>query len=206
MRAGRVLFVTYLLLAIWSLLLVYSTSYGVAVMRYKVEPSYFFNRQLLFYGLGFLGLLVCSRINVQLFYLRRTLRILAGSLLGLLLLVLLTGSAANNAQRWLSIAGVTFQPTEMVKLLLILVIATVFLKKGCGVRVQYWLLGFLFLTVGLVFLAAGSWHCTDFRCYWGRFVFNERSWPHTPCASCNLDFWSLITCSNADLLLSPRLF
>lgn len=129
MRAGRVLFVTYLLLAIWSLLLVYSTSYGVAVMRYKVEPSYFFHRQLLFYGLGFLGLLVCSRINVQLFYLRRTLRILAGSLLGLLLLVLLTGSAANNAQRWLSIAGVTFQPTEMVKLLLILVIATVFLKK-----------------------------------------------------------------------------
>lgn len=48
MRAGRVLFVTYLLLAIWSLLLVYSTSYGVAVMRYKVEPSYFFHRQLLF--------------------------------------------------------------------------------------------------------------------------------------------------------------
>ncbi len=41
MRAGRVLFVTYLLLAIWSLLLVYSASYGVAVMRYKVEPSLF---------------------------------------------------------------------------------------------------------------------------------------------------------------------
>lgn len=59
---------------------------------------------------------------------------------------------------------------------------------------------------GACLLAAGSWHCTDFRCYWGRFVFNERSWPHTPCASCNLDFWSLITCSNADLLLSPRLF
>lgn len=129
MRAGRVLFVTYILLAIWSLLLVYSTSYGVAVMRYKVEPSYFFHRQSLFYGLGFLGLLICSRINVQLFYRRRTLRLLAGSLIGLLILVLLTGSAANNAQRWLSIAGVTFQPTEMVKLLLILVIATVFLKK-----------------------------------------------------------------------------
>lgn len=53
MRAGRVLFVTYILLAIWSLLLVYSTSYGVAVMRYKVEPSYFFHRQLLFMGLVF---------------------------------------------------------------------------------------------------------------------------------------------------------
>ncbi|MBC2273011.1 FtsW/RodA/SpoVE family cell cycle protein [Listeria welshimeri] len=152
MRAGKVLFVTYLLLSVWSLLLVYSTSYGVAIMRYKVEPSYFFDRQLIFYGLGLLGLLLCSRINVKLFYRRWMLRMLVGSLLGLLILVLVTGSAANNAQRWLSFAGVTFQPTETVKLLLILVIATVFLKKGCGARVQYWLLGFLFLTVGLVFL------------------------------------------------------
>ncbi|EKY3941695.1 TPA: FtsW/RodA/SpoVE family cell cycle protein [Listeria innocua] len=152
MRAGRLLFVTYLLLAVWSLLLVYSTSYGVAIMRYKVNPSYFFNRQLLFYGLGLLGLLICSRINVKLFYHRVTLRILSLGLLGLLVLVLVTGNAANNAQRWLSIFGVTFQPTETVKLLLILVIATVFLRKGCGVRVQHWVLGFLFLTIALVFL------------------------------------------------------
>ncbi|MBC1420312.1 FtsW/RodA/SpoVE family cell cycle protein [Listeria seeligeri] len=152
MRGGRLLLITYLLLAVWSLLLVYSTSYGVAIMRYKVEPSYFFNRQLLFYGLGILGLLICSRLNVKLFYHRYTLRILAGTLLGLLALVLVTGSATNNAQRWLSILGVTFQPTEMVKLLLILVMATVLMKKGCGQRVQYWLLGFVFLTVALVFL------------------------------------------------------
>lgn len=152
MRGARLLFITYFLLAVWSLLLVYSTSYGVAIMRYKVEPSYFFNRQLLFYGLGLLGLLICSRLNVKLFYHRYTLRILAGTLLGLLALVLVTGSATNNAQRWLSILGVTFQPTEMVKLLLILVMATVLMKKGCGRRVQYWLLGFVFLTVALVFL------------------------------------------------------
>lgn len=98
MRAGRLLFVTYLLLAVWSLLLVYSTSYGVAIMRYKVDPSYFFNRQLLFYGLGLLGLLVCSRINVKLFYQRVTLRILSLGLLALLVLVLITGNAANNVK------------------------------------------------------------------------------------------------------------
>ncbi|MBC1505268.1 FtsW/RodA/SpoVE family cell cycle protein, partial [Listeria booriae] len=84
MRAGKLLFVTYLLLSVWSLLLVYSTSYGVAIMRYKVEPSYFFDRQLIFYGLGLLGLLLCSRINVKLFYRRWMLRMLVGSLLGLL--------------------------------------------------------------------------------------------------------------------------
>ncbi|PZF87404.1 cell division protein FtsW [Listeria ivanovii] len=152
MRRGRLLFVTYLFLSVWSLLLVYSTSYGVAIMRYKVEPSYFFKRQLLFYGIGLLALLICSRLKIKLFYRRYTLRVLAGILVGSLALVLVTGSATNNAQRWLSIFGVTFQPTEMVKLLLILVMATVIMKKGCGQRVQYWLLGFLFLTVALVFL------------------------------------------------------
>lgn len=152
MRCGRLLLVTYLFLAVWSLLLVYSASYGVAIMRYKVEPSYFFNKQLLFYSFGLLALLICSRWNIKLFYHRYTIRVLVGVLLGLLTLVLITGSAANNAQRWLSILGVTFQPTEMVKLLLILVMATIFMKKGCGRKVQYWLLAFLFLSVALVFL------------------------------------------------------
>lgn len=202
MRAGRLLFVTYLLLAVWSLLLVYSTSYGVAIMRYKVDPSYFFNRQLLFYGLGLLGLLVCSRINVKLFYQRVTLRILSLGLLALLVLVLITGNAANNAQRWLSIFGVTFQPTETVKLLLILVIATVFLRKGCGVRVQQ-LGARLFVSYySISLLTAGSRYGSNFRCYWGRFVFNERSWPLTPRPGIYLGFWSVNPCSNTDLFLS----
>ena len=42
---------------------------------------------------------------------------------GLLLLVLLMGETANNAQRWLKIGGLQFQPSELAKILLILFFA-----------------------------------------------------------------------------------
>ena len=43
--------------------------------------------------------------------------------LALLLLVELFGETTNNAQRWVSIAGIRFQPSETAKILLILFFA-----------------------------------------------------------------------------------
>ena len=40
--------------------------------------------------------------------------------LALLALVILMGYSANNAQRWLVLAGIRFQPSELAKILLIL--------------------------------------------------------------------------------------
>ena len=43
--------------------------------------------------------------------------------LALLALVILMGYSANNAQRWLVLAGIRFQPSELAKILLILFFA-----------------------------------------------------------------------------------
>ena len=48
----------------------------------------------------------------------------------LLLLVKLIGSSANNAQRWVEIAGIRFQPSETAKILLILFFAQFIMKRG----------------------------------------------------------------------------
>lgn len=53
--------------------------------------------------------------------------IYAGNL-GLLLLVQLVGDSSHNAQRWLEIAGIRFQPSETAKILLILFYAQFIIK------------------------------------------------------------------------------
>lgn len=55
--------------------------------------------------------------------------ILYGITLALLLLVLLIGIASHGAARWIEIGGVTLQPTELCKILLILFFADFFMKQ-----------------------------------------------------------------------------
>lgn len=48
--------------------------------------------------------------------------------IGLLLLVQFVGSSSNNSQRWISIAGIRFQPSEVAKIVIILFFAYFFQK------------------------------------------------------------------------------
>lgn len=54
---------------------------------------------------------------------------LYGLNLGLLLFVKLFGESSNNAQRWVSIAGIRFQPSETAKILLIVFFAAFIMKN-----------------------------------------------------------------------------
>jgi len=59
-----------------------------------------------------------------------------GSLgIGLLLLVLLLGKATNGATNWLNIAGISIQPSEFVKILFVLCIASMFSEGTNFIRV-----------------------------------------------------------------------
>ena len=49
--------------------------------------------------------------------------------IGLLLMVQFFGDSANNAQRWIEIAGIRFQPSESAKILLILFYAQFIMKR-----------------------------------------------------------------------------
>ncbi len=49
--------------------------------------------------------------------------------IGLLLMVQFFGETANNAQRWIEIAGIRFQPSESAKILLILFFAQFIMKR-----------------------------------------------------------------------------
>lgn len=78
-------------------------------------------RQMMGLGLGILILVVTSLIDYT-YFLNFYWLLYAGNL-GLLLLVRFFGEEVNNARRWLIIAGIQFQPSELAKILLILFFA-----------------------------------------------------------------------------------
>ncbi len=68
------------------------------------------------------AMMLISRINYHVFEKARVLGLLG--VIVLLVLVLVMGKETNQSQRWLEIAGVRFQPSELAKFVLVLYVAS----------------------------------------------------------------------------------
>ncbi len=84
--------------------------------------------------LGVIGMMIASRIDYR-FYQRRIYWITAGTFV-LLVLTAIPGIAVtvNGATRWIRVAGVTFQPAELVKVWTVLYLAYSIAKKGAAMQ------------------------------------------------------------------------
>ena len=118
-----------LLLTVMGLVMLFSASFPSA--NYETgDPTFYLKRQGLFALLGLAAMVVMSRMNYQ--KLRRYSVLLVGISLFLLLLVLVPGLGINEngATRWLGKKGVlTFQPSEIAKLAVIVFFADSISKK-----------------------------------------------------------------------------
>lgn len=134
------LFLTTLLLVILGLTMVYSAS-GVLAREKFQDSTLFLKKEALAAGLGLVGLLVAKTIPLE--YYRKGAYPLFGISLVLLVLVLLPGIGARigGAQRWLKFGPLSFQPSELAKLALILFLAHVLARKKEKIRV--FLIGFV---------------------------------------------------------------
>src|SRR5207253_7032642 len=114
--------------------MVYSASAVYAGARLG-DGLWFFKRQLAGAALGLFALLVAMRIGY------RRLETLATPLLLIALVLLLLvhvpglGRAAGGARRWLSLGPVQFQPSELVKLALVLWLARSLSRKQDRIRI-----------------------------------------------------------------------
>ncbi len=92
------------------------------------EDQYFyFKRQLVGLGLGLVAMVLCSRIDYRRY--RRLAIPLFLVTLGLLLLVALVGLQAGGSRRWLPVGPLTFQPSELAKLSVIMTMAVLLERK-----------------------------------------------------------------------------
>ncbi|MCL2069976.1 MAG: putative lipid II flippase FtsW [Treponema sp.] len=127
-KTDHILIASILLLAGLGLVTLYSSSYAFA-QRFFGNGLYFFSRQA---GLGLLGLGLFFLASVMDLNLLR--KLIKPLVIGSIILCVLTfvpgiGVSKNGAARWIGFAGYTYQPSEMVKLVLPLYLAHFFEKK-----------------------------------------------------------------------------
>jgi cell division protein FtsW len=138
----QILLLVTLALVAFGLVMVYSATSASAALA-NGDSSYFFRKQGLYALVGVVLLLLMRRGGY------RGLRPLSPALvigsIGLLLAVLVVGSTANGARRWLQVGPAVFQPSELAKLAL-LVFAAAYLARRPAPRT----LGELIKPIGLV--------------------------------------------------------
>lgn len=117
-----------LLLMCFGLVMLYSTSSYVAEMTFN-DDMYYFKRQAMISAASILMALVISRIDYHILTKFPTPIYVAA--LGLMVLVQSPlGVEVNGAKRWLKIAGVQFQPSELAKLAIIICLPCMIIKMG----------------------------------------------------------------------------
>ena len=122
------LLLTLLLTGI-GLIMLFSASFPSAFYE-TGDATYYVKRQAFFAAVGVAGMLFVGKVNYQRF--RGAAKLLLGVALFLLIMVIIpgVGITINNSTRWLGIEGVlTFQPSEIAKLAIIVYFADSISKK-----------------------------------------------------------------------------
>lgn len=139
-----------LLLLTVGLTMLYSASYAQSAFDtgYTVTTRYL-QKQAASAVIGLVAMVFVSRISIA-FWLKIAWPLYWVSV-ALLLSVLVFGQSVNGAKRWISIAGIQFQPSEIAKFTLILLFARLTKGFGSSVRVfRYGVLGFSLALLGIL--------------------------------------------------------
>lgn len=103
------------------LIMLFSASYTYSYYHRDGDSTYIFRRQLLFTLLGLAGMYAISRIRYEYFRLFAIIGVVVS--LGLLGLVLVLPEYKPGFHRWINLGFTTFQPSEVAKIGLILILA-----------------------------------------------------------------------------------
>lgn len=143
-----ILFTVLVLLGIGTVMVFSASSYYA--LLYKNNKFHFFTRQLIWSALGVIGMLFFSKVDYR--------RIAASSpaLLGISIVLLILvripgiGSKVNGAYRWFNFGIMSFQPSELTKIALILFLAFSLSKNA--EKLKHFFTGLLpyLLVVGII--------------------------------------------------------
>ncbi|MCP4689456.1 MAG: rod shape-determining protein RodA [Desulfobacterales bacterium] len=92
------------------------------------HPGGLYMRQLMWYGVGFIIMIISFLFNYKL--LERWAYAIYGGCIAILAGVLLFGKYAGGAKRWIALGPVSIQPSEMVKIAVIIMLAGYYYKHA----------------------------------------------------------------------------
>ena len=118
-RMDYILFISVLIICIFGIIMIYSSSSIWAEFKYQDAFKYV-KQQGLFFIVGIFVMLICSKINLD--FLKKKANLILGVCFLLLVLVLIPGigTIRNGSRSWFGIGGLGIQPSEFAKLGLII--------------------------------------------------------------------------------------
>ena len=127
-----VVFYTTMTLVFIGIVMVFSASYIQAAFKHH-DAFYFLKRNVIYAVLGFIGMMIMSRVEYT-FWKKNATKI--GIIAVVLLVLVLTplGKEANGARRWLGVGGATIQPAEIAKFACILITAKLIEKRYDNIK------------------------------------------------------------------------
>jgi cell division protein FtsW len=161
----RVIFGIVLALLFLGSVFVATASTGVAE-RIGIEQFYFVKRQIVYVIIAFLAIFIISNISSQ--------HIIKSSFIGfavfllLMTLVLLLGDDIKGAKRWISLAGISIQPSEFIKPFFIIITGWVLSKRFNHRDIPVFKISFLLylLVIGLLVLQPDMGMVITVTCVW----------------------------------------
>lgn len=143
-----------LTLVMFGTVMVFSASFAIGVQQAGGSGYYFLIRQLIWVAVGLTGMAVTYSVDYHVW--RRLSLLGMVVVLGLLTVVVVLGAEVWGARRWIPLGPVSFQPSEIAKLALVIYLADWLGQKGAKIRKwSYGLVPFtivLGLLIGLVML------------------------------------------------------
>lgn len=120
-KLDKTLLIVTIILSIFGLVMIFSSSSISAVLQYKVTEYYFFYRQGIVVVLGFFIILFLINIKTERYNYLSVLGIVG---IILILIAMKTyGTVTNSAKSWLDIGPISIQPSEFAKTTIILFLA-----------------------------------------------------------------------------------
>lgn len=119
-------------LTAFGLVMIYSASAYTAQLDYKGNAAYFMMRQAKIAAGGFVLMIIISKMDYH-FFARFAVPAYCMSYI-LMIAVSFVGREVNGKRRWLGVGPISFQPTEFVKIALIIMLAAFITELGSNVN------------------------------------------------------------------------
>nr|WP_260450349.1 FtsW/RodA/SpoVE family cell cycle protein [Listeria grayi] len=120
--------ITYILLCLFGLIMVYSASWSLA-FRNDLVADYFYARQLKNLILSFIIFIVFAIVPYKLFQRNKFLVPMVVGMIALLCMIFVLGHTSNNANSWFRIGTASLQPAEFAKVVVIIYMSAIYARK-----------------------------------------------------------------------------
>ena len=110
-----------LILICFGSVMVFSASYAYSMFQDSGNGYYYIQKQIIFVVIGLIAMFFASRLDTEI--IRKISPLLYWITIVLLGLVFIIGTVGGGAKRWIIIAGISIQPSEIAKTTLVLMLA-----------------------------------------------------------------------------------